>query len=94
MPNFALYNESIIENVIIAEDQETAETLSGMSAILTEGSPWIGWTWLEDKWAPPQPFHSWEWNGEEWAAPIPMPETDGPWIWNEELGNWEEVIPE
>lgn len=25
----------------------------------------------------------------EWVPPIPMPETGGPWIWNEEIQEWE-----
>lgn len=42
---------------------------------------------------PPKPFDSWILNEQEcwWYAPIPMPETGGPWIWNEELGEWEEL---
>lgn len=43
---------------------------------------------------PPRPFESWTLNEETclWEPPVPMPETGGPWIWNEELGDWEEFI--
>ena len=35
-------------------------------------------------------FDSWILNEQtfEWEAPVPMPETGGPWIWNESTGNW------
>jgi len=39
----------------------------------------------------PKPFDSWILNEDyDWAAPIPMPETGGPWIWDEENQQWEE----
>jgi hypothetical protein len=41
----------------------------------------------------PKPYPSWILNESTWLweAPIAMP-TDGMYIWNEELGNWSEVI--
>lgn len=43
----------------------------------------------------PQPYQSWTLDeNADWKPPIPMPETGGPWEWNEELGNWEEIVIE
>lgn len=41
----------------------------------------------------PQGHPSWIWSFEKliWEPPIPMPTEGGPWIWNEEIGNWEEL---
>lgn len=51
-----------------------------------------------DVFYPPQPIEnpSWIFNPEKmiWVPPIPMPETGGPWLWNEELVDWEKVVPE
>lgn len=45
----------------------------------------------EDVFIAPQPFSSWTLDENyDWVAPIPMPETGGPWIWNENQQQWEE----
>jgi len=47
---------------------------------------------VNDVFIAPQPYASWELDENfDWQPPIPMPETEGPWIWNEELGDWEEI---
>ena len=55
----------------------------------------IGYTYdaTNDVFYAPKPYASWTLNNTTWLweAPIPMP-TDGMYIWNEELGNWSEVI--
>jgi len=57
VPNFAIYESTVILNVIVADSQETAEAVSGMNAIETEGEPWIGWVWDEgsQSWVRPGP---------------------------------------
>lgn len=58
----------------------------------------IGFTFdeIRDAFIPPKPFNSWVLNENSciWEAPIPMPETGGPWNWNEELEDWEEIVLE
>lgn len=71
MPNYAIIQEKTIVNVIVADSQEIAEEVTGLTAIETDGAPWLGWTYHNDSWIPP------------------MPETGGPWIWNEEIQSWE-----
>ena len=47
-----------------------------------------------DAFISPKPFESWTLDEFSciWQAPIPMPETEGPWKWDEDLQNWEQVI--
>lgn len=92
MTFFAIHDNAHIVNVIVADTQEVAEQVTGLSAIETTGSPWIGWTLESEGWRPPAPFSSWVWGGSEWEAPVPMP-ADGDWYWDEDTLSWVEVIP-
>jgi len=56
MTNYAIYKDTVITNVVLAESKEIVETLTGMNAIETEGSPWIGWTLVNDEWVDPTPI--------------------------------------
>lgn len=91
MPNYAIHDGSKVVNVIIADSKNIAEEITGLNAIETAGEPWIDWTFEVEGWRPPRPFNSWNWDGNEWVAPIPMPNEDGPWEWNEDYLNWEQV---
>ena len=56
----------------------------------------IGYTYDEerDAFIPPKPFSKWVLNEEtcQWEAPIPYP-TDGKvYVWNNNKGEWEEVV--
>jgi len=53
MSNFAIYQDNVIVNVIVADSKEIAEQVTGMNAIETNGSPWIGWTKQGDTWVAP-----------------------------------------
>lgn len=56
MPDFAIHDGTTVQNVIVADSQEIAEEVTGLSAVETEGEPWIGWTLDGGVWvAPPQP---------------------------------------
>jgi len=46
-----------------------------------------------DAFISPKPYSSWTLNEENllWVPPIPMPTEGGPWVWDEEAGNWEEI---
>lgn len=94
MANFAIHDGSTVLNVIVADSVESAESVTGLSAIETFGEPWIGWVAVDTGWAPPSPFYSWVWNGTEWVAPTPMPTEGGPWIWDEVDKTWVEVVTE
>ncbi len=44
---------------------------------------------------PPQPFPSWTLNPDTalWDAPVPMPETEGMWVWDEDGQEWVDATP-
>ena len=57
----------------------------------------IGYTFdaVRDAFIPPKPYDSWVLNEDTcvWDAPVAMPVEEGKlFTWNEELGNWEEVV--
>lgn len=93
MPNYAISDGSKIVNVIVADSKEIAESVSEMSAIETNGDPWIDWELYNNKWRSPSPFPSWQWNDSSWSwqPPIerPEPTEEYGWVWNENLLNWE-----
>lgn len=54
----------------------------------------IGYTYdeINDVFISPRPFASWNLDENfDWQPPVAMPTEGGPWIWNEEAGNWEEI---
>jgi hypothetical protein len=57
----------------------------------------IGYTYDEerDAFIPPKPYDSWVLDEDTclWEAPVPMPE-DGMYTWDEEVGDWIEVVDE
>jgi hypothetical protein len=58
--------------------------------------PAKGYTYDEalDAFIPPKPFESWVLENYVWVAPIPMPEDGAVYRWDEEAGDWIEVINE
>lgn len=39
----------------------------------------------------PQPYPSWVLDeNHEWQAPVPRPDSLAPWVWNEELQEWQD----
>jgi len=76
-------------------DPNTNEPSVDKSKSFRKNYAGIGYTFDEqrDAFISPKPFESWILDEETcwWEPPIPMPETGGPWVWNEELGDWEEI---
>jgi len=55
----------------------------------------IGFTYSDegDVFILPQPYASWSLDSNyDWTAPVPMPSDDKPYTWNEDSGEWEEII--
>jgi hypothetical protein len=94
--DYAIVENDVVVNVIVADDQATAEALTGGEVMaLTNGLPGVGWTLEAEGWRPPLPFPSWDWDGTAWAAPIAYPADEGHYYWDEEQGDWiEYVVPE
>lgn len=78
-------------------DPETNEPSIDQSKSFRKNFAGIGFIYDEerDAFIGPKPFESWILNEDTctWEAPTPKPE-EGIWFWNEELGNWEEIVIE
>lgn len=88
MANFAIHDGTRVVNVIVADSQEVAESITGMTALETSGEPWIDWTLEVEGWRRPSPFPSWSWDPGvgDYVAPVPDP-GDGSY-WDEESLSW------
>lgn len=89
MAEYGIYDNDVITNVIIADTQQIAESVSGMSAVeVINGRPNLGWVLTSNGWRLPQPYPSWSWDDEEgvWNPPVPRP--DGIYEWDEEKQEW------
>jgi hypothetical protein len=53
MANFAIIENDIVTNVIVAESKEIAEEVTGLEALETAGQPWTGWQRVEGEWIDP-----------------------------------------
>ena len=53
MPNYAVINNEIVENVIVADTLEIAEQVTGKECIECDRSFWIGWIRTDNKWIAP-----------------------------------------
>lgn len=91
MPNYAIYENDTILNVIVADSKEIAEQMTGMNAIDSEDRIAIGWYLHNGEWVYPSPFPSWSWSGSGWIPPIPYPEDGKVYQWDESNLQWVEV---
>lgn len=91
---YAIYENNVVKNLIVADSKESAEFHSGMKAIKVENNiPQLHWTFSEELgWRPPQPYPSWLWQNNQWNAPIDPPNDLKPKAWNEDLQIWEYII--
>jgi len=75
---------------------ETNEPSEDQSKALRKNYAGIGFSYDEDKDAfiPPKPFNKWILNEDTclWESPIPYPQDGKDYMWNENKGEWEEVI--
>ena len=92
MPNYAIYDNNVVKNVVIADSKEIAEEITGMNAIDSENRISVGWYLHDGEWIPPSPFPSWNWNGQGWIPPTPYPKDEKNYQWDEENSQWVEVI--
>ncbi len=89
MADYALVSGDLVVNVIVAESQEVAESLTGLVAVaVVDDAPGMGWTLTDGEWRPPAPFASWLWSNGSWEAPKPIPQDERPYYWDEALGDW------
>lgn len=94
MKTFAVVENDVIANTLIAKDGDTAERVVGSSVI--EVDPRVGIGFRLDiesgQYRPTPPFQSWVFDeeGYEWVAPSEKP-ADGDYYWDEPSLSW---IPE
>lgn len=95
MAIFAVHDSGRVVNVVVADSAEVAEDVTGLSAIETDGVPWIDWTLHGNEWRPPTPFPSWTWDYSTgcYVAPIACPDDHAVYFWDEEQGDWIEFTP-
>jgi hypothetical protein len=51
--NFAVIEENIVTNVIVADSAEIAAEATGKEVLETTGEPWIDWTRIDGVWSKP-----------------------------------------
>ncbi len=95
--NFAVIENNLVTNTIVAESKDIAESILGLVCIeYTDENPAIiGGIYDGSKFIAPQPYASWTLNSnKEWEAPTPCPTIEGQeYVWNEESLSWEIFIP-
>jgi len=79
-------------------EPETGEPSADQSKALRFNYAGVGFTYDADRDAfiPPKPFESWVLDEATclWQAPIDYPEDGGEYTWDEETGDWLEVVDE
>jgi len=103
---FAQINpDGFVTNVIVADSAEWCENALGGTWVETFKDrsqryhyAGIGFTYDPDRDAfiPPKPFDSWVLDEATclWTAPIDYPADGGDYTWDEETGDWVEVVDE
>jgi hypothetical protein len=105
---FAEVENGVVQRVVVIDAKllETGRWGSPENFVRTytnaergrKNSAGIGYTYREDldAFVPPQPYESWSLNEEtaRWEAPVEMPQDGKPYEWNEEKGDWVEIISE
>ena len=98
MANFAVINNNIVENLIVAENLQIAQEITQKTCVeYTNEEVHIGFFYdektqkiiLEKK-----PYESWILNNGTWISPVDKPLDGKNYVWNEDLKNWEEKIPQ
>jgi hypothetical protein len=95
MANYAVIEDGLVTNIVVADSQAIAEELTGFGcAEYTDENPiGIGWAWdnTANKYIAPQPYPSWtyDYNAGMWEAPVEMPEEEGKGFnWDEATQSW------
>ena len=53
MKRYAVIENDLVVNVIAADTLTIAKKATGLECVETDGSPWIGWTRVDDEWVAP-----------------------------------------
>lgn len=92
MKNFAVINNGEIENIIVAESKEIAESVTEKECIeFTPDNPAeIGGSWNGSVFVPKKDFPSWIYDSStnKWNSPTPHPNDGNAYKWDEESLSW------
>lgn len=89
MADFAVVENNVVTNVVVADSTEVAEATTGRSVVpVVNGIPGVGWTRHNNSWREPSPFSSWVWDGSTWVPPFAPPNSEDHFEWDEEVDNW------
>jgi hypothetical protein len=97
MPNFAVIEDGVVLNTILAESKTIAEEVTGKTCIeFTTESAEVGGTYTNKKFFKRKPYPSWVTDGKDgWVAPVAYPtiEPENPkaYRWDELETNWVEI---
>lgn len=95
MKKFAVIENGIVINLIIADSKEVAEILTLKECIESneENNLGVGSHWSNDynRYIPPSPFLSWVFDGQNWIPPVQYPEDSKNYFWDEESISWIEA---
>ena len=92
MKNFAVINNGEIENIIVAESKEIAESVTEKECIeFTLDNPAeVGGSWNGSIFIPKKDFPSWVYdsNTNQWNPPTSHPNDGNAYKWDEESLSW------
>ena len=91
MANYAIVKNGVVTNIIVADDQETANLFGHAVEYSDASSTGIGYTYDGVSFTPPSPYPSWVLVDGVWTAPIPYPTGRKIYSWNETTNSWDEV---
>jgi hypothetical protein len=93
MKTFAVIKDGLVDNKIICESKELAESLTGLLCVEIENSLVceIDSLYVDGNFIGNAPYPSWTYNNEleEWVPPVAKPEDENHYTWSEEDLNWE-----
>jgi hypothetical protein len=96
MANFAVIENGIVLNTIVADSKTIAEEVTGATCVAYTTEPAeTGGTYENNTFIKRKPYSSWVLEDNEWVAPVAIPEFDQEnpkfYSWNEETISWVEV---
>jgi hypothetical protein len=100
MPNFAIVENGIVTNTILADSKAIAEEVTGKTCVAYTTEPAeIGGTYVNKKFIKRKPYPSWVSDGDvDWKAPVDYPTVDPEnpkhYIWDEATTSWVEAHTE
>lgn len=87
MKNMAFVDDQgVVQNISYADDDWSAP---GWIEYTSANAAFIGGTYVDGTFIPPQPYPSWSLDDSgTWVPPVPRPAGDGIWLWDEASLSW------